>query len=92
MKRLNKKREGILRAYWNSNKTCLEDCYNNYSCYKARAEYLIKEDMKNEGGYDYRILGFNCMMFSCAYRRMNKEGKEELIYHTAYNKDVFCIE
>lgn len=54
--------------------------YKNHSMQKEYAEHNIISEMHNNGGYEYCILGANCMTFSCAYRCGGW-----LVYHTRDN-------
>lgn len=80
-------KENIMYAnYKRSNMDKLSDLYKNCSYEKSRADYLIREEMKNLNGYDYKIIGGNSMMFSCGYKYKDESGLEHLVYHTRYNR------
>ena len=87
---MTKRQQEIIERYNNSNNYSLDDVYNNYSVYKARAELDILNEMASVNGWGYKILGANSCSFSCAYLRQNAEhGQIEIVYHTAQNKKVF---
>jgi hypothetical protein len=51
--------------------------------------------MATHQGYNYRILGGNSMMFSCAFMydtRENGNINKHLVYHTRYNRYDFIVE
>lgn len=62
------------------------DCYNAPSSAKYVAEGRILRDMVERNGYGYAIIGYNCMMFSCAYLFPHPEdGNLILCYETPYH-------
>ena len=79
-----KRAEMVIRTYErrliNGGYDSLFKVYKSCSVYKTRAEYFIINEMHENGGYEYCILGANCMSFSCAYR-----CGEWLVYHTRDN-------
>ena len=83
---MTKQQQSIVDRYNHATKTSLDECYNTCSFYKTRAEYLIKQEMLDKNGRDYRILGYNCNFFSCAYTYTNENGNDILVYHTAYKR------
>lgn len=54
--------------------------YKSCSVLKTRAEYFIINEMHDNDGYGYCILGANTCTFSCAYR-----CGDWLVYHTRDN-------
>ena len=87
---MTKRQKAILTAYKNATATDLAQVYQTASVYKWRAQKRIIDEMNACGGWGYRILGANCMQFSCAYLKQNSEhGQIEIVYHTAQNKRVF---
>jgi hypothetical protein len=87
---MTKAQQHIIHNYNRSTAYSLQDVYTNYSVYKARAEKEIKQEMIDNNGWGYKILGANCMQLSCAYLKTNKEnGQIEIVYHTAQNKRIF---
>ena len=86
---MTKRQQQIIDNYNKSTSYSLDDVYNNYSVYKARAERQIINEMQAVGGWGYKIIGANSCSFSCAYLRQNKDdGFIEIVYHTAQNKQV----
>lgn len=85
MKSTTKKAQGFLFMYNKSKINNLDQAYKNYSAAKGKAYKLILMQMQCVNGYDFRITGFNCMKFSCAYK-FKKKKKEFLVYHTADNE------
>ena len=85
MKELRGKRAGGVIHNYNQkfdNIGCLSvnNFYKSCSVSKTRAEYFILNEMHENGGYGYCILGGNTCTFSCAYR-----CGEWLVYHTRDN-------
>lgn len=68
IKATTKKGARWIEAYNNSTADCLADVYGRYSFEKGRAEALCKKQMESEGGEDFRIMGANCMQFTCGWR------------------------
>jgi len=67
-----KQKEAILQRYNNSYYTSVLDVYDKPSTEKRRIEKRIVNEMINEDGRGYKVLSYNCMMFTCAYT--TKEG------------------
>ena len=87
MKTLNKntkQAQHFISAYNRAEYTTVNSFYKNPSYEKIRAEQKIFERMSHNGGYGYRILGGNCMMFTAGYTIENGD-KKGLIIETAYN-------
>ncbi len=80
-----KRAEMVIRNYErriiNGGYDSLFKVYKSCSVFKTRAENFILNEMHDNGGYEYCILGSNCMSFSCAYR-----CGEWLVYHTRDNE------
>lgn len=75
MKTINANTKAAARfidGYNRSNMYDLYDCYGRFSCEKARAERWCKEQMYKENGTGFKIIGYNCMAFSCGW--MTAEG------------------
>lgn len=79
-----KRAEMVIRNYnrnlYNSRYYSVNNVYKTCSNSKMQAEFNIWYEMNENVGYNYCILGANCMTFSCAYRC----GKW-LVYHTRDN-------
>ena len=87
---MTKRQQQVINNYERSNAYGLQDVYTNYSVYKARAEKEIKQEMIDNNGWGYKILGANSCQFSCAYLMNNAEnGQVVIVYHTANNKQIF---
>ena len=87
---MTKRQQQIISNYNRSTAYSLHDVYMYYSIYKARAEKDILQEMQNNGGWGYKILGANSCQFSCAYLMTDKEsGHIKIVYHTASNKQIF---
>ena len=80
---MTKKELSILKSHHRSCLTDLAQCYKNFSqlkwqayCYERDTQYVLN-------GFNFRIIGYNSMMFSVGfYFYMN----EELYFHYATNK------
>jgi hypothetical protein len=87
---MTKRQKQIIDNYNKSTNYSLDDVYDNYSVFKARAERQILNEMASTNGWGYKILGANTCSFSCAYLKQNEiDGQIEIVYHTAQNKKVF---
>lgn len=91
MKKLTQKQIQMINNYKNARYYTIGELYKNASCYKWRAENDILSEMRNNGGYDYRVCGGNSCTFSCAYRYDDKQGQTHLVYHTHCNRYDFII-
>lgn len=54
-------------AYNRSSMYDLQDAYANPSTAKTRADYNCRMMMQSEGGYGYKIIGYNCNYFTAAW-------------------------
>ena len=87
-----KKEKNLIDNYFSAKMHSINELYKNASIYKHRAERLILDEMKVSGGFDYKVIGGNCMQFSCGYLLGNDDGIH-LIYHTARRKyNILIIE
>lgn len=82
MKELRGKRAEMVIRNYNQNfdnigYLSVTSFYKSCSVLKTRAEYFIHNEMHENGGYGYCILGGNCMSFSCVYH-----CGDWLVYHT----------
>lgn len=65
---------------------CISDCYASASPAKYAAEKKILHDMLCRTGQCYTIIGYNRMMFSCAYLFPHPEdGNLILCYETPFH-------
>lgn len=78
------KMQNYYKQWQNSDATELWQVYGNYSIYKSRAYYLIREYMQKNNGYGLRILGHNCSQFTCAYIA-TIDNEQKFIVETAQN-------
>lgn len=83
---MTQKEKNFYNNYERSNMYRLSDLYKSCSYEKSRADYLIREEMKNLNGYDYKIISGNSMMFSCGYKYKDQSNLEHLVYHTRYSR------
>lgn len=101
MKQLSKKQQQLAQNYFNVlkryGKRTLSNVYKTFSSAKYLAERYILEEMKKYNkktccwvATDYTIIGYNSMMFSCAYaiRSIYTDIIEAIIYYTPYNKYI----
>lgn len=85
----NKKYSGVYIAYCNSNMTHLRDLYKNYSWSKKIAYAYCKTLCSDYNGYDFRIIGGNCMAFSVGFKYKKDNGQEMFVYITKdYNREM----
>ena len=101
MKQLTKKQQQLAQNYFNARKSygerTLNDVYKTFSSAKYWAEQDIFQEMKNYNkkaspwvACDYTVVGYNSMMFSCAYaiRSIYTDIIEAIVYYTLYNKYI----
>lgn len=74
----------MFENYINSRDTTLRDVYGSFSLAKQRAFDRCVADMFYHNGYNKRIPTHNSQTFTFAYT-YEKDGREVLRYHTAYN-------
>lgn len=67
---------------WRASDGGLFDKYSSPSEKKLEAFEEIKEEMRTVGGRDLRVTGGNSYRFSCAYRVVDKDGRDWLICHS----------
>ena len=70
MKTINnntKKAHAYINAYNRSEIYSLNQAYANPSTAKIRADYNCRMMMQNEGGHNYKIIGYNCNFFTVAW-------------------------
>ena len=70
MKTINnntKQAERYINAYNRSDIFSLNQAYGKPSTAKTRADYNCRMMMQSEGGYGYKIIGYNCNFFTVAW-------------------------
>jgi hypothetical protein len=88
---MTRQQQQICNNYESSKIYSVEQAYKNCSYYKTRAEKSIIDEMIKNNGWGYKILGYNCSQFSCAYLMQDEDGVIKIVYHTASNKKVFVF-
>ena len=86
MKTINnksKKAHAYINAYNRSEIYSLNQAYAKPSTAKTIADYNCRMMMQNEGGHNYKIIGYNCNFFTVAWIA----GKD-LRIETAYNSFI----
>ena len=87
---MTKEVEKRLSKYYDSDYTELYQCYARPSEAKKEAFNRCKKRMKELGGKDLRITGFNCDFFTAAFVYIDNDGKFSLCTitksHTYYDK------
>lgn len=63
-----KKGQGYINAYNRSRNYSLSDCYDRPSTAKTWAEYYCRQQMQQEEGTGFKIVGYNCMQFSAGWQ------------------------
>ena len=83
---MNKKRQTeIYEAYLRSNKSELWQCYGTWSRAKQIAYDGCRERQFNLKGKDFRIIGYNCDMFSVGFIF---EKEDEIWFHYETHRTV----
>lgn len=63
----------------------LSDCYKNYSRAKENAYNYCRDMYTALDGYHFRITGYNCNTFTCAYLFDTDENQYIVIHTRDYN-------
>lgn len=96
LKNTTKQAKTIIERYYNATATSLNDVYNNYSIFKARAEKEIKDSMQENGGRGYKIISYCINNFTCGYigiyEAENGAKYKALYYFTHCNNIVIPLE
>lgn len=71
--RANKQFKGVYKSYKYSDLYDLNDLYNKASIYKWRAYNYCRELFYKLNGYDFKIIGGNCMTFSVGFKFMEND-------------------
>ena len=83
--------KSILERHNKSNNYSLDDCYTNYSVYKARAMAYCYKLFQEKNGYEFKILGYNCNTFSVGFYFNDEQGVKKFMYITkAYDRILDC--
>ena len=84
----NKQFRGVYKSYKWSDMYDLDDLYINASIYKHRAYNYCRELYSKYNGYDFKIIGGNCMSFSVGFKFI-ENGIEYFAYITRdYNRKI----
>ena len=84
--------KSILERHNQSNLYSLDDCYSNYSVYKARAMEYCYKLFTEKNGYNLKILGYNCNTFSVGFYFEDENGNEKFMYITKAYDRVLDVE
>ena len=76
----------------NSNAYRLEDVYNSYSVFKARAYQYCKELMWDLQGWGLKILSANSQAFTVGFEFVDPETSELMFAYITKDYDRFCYE
>lgn len=85
------KGQRVIHMYENTKKgTTIFEAYKNPSTHKVVAFNGILKEMVDVKGFNMRITGAGCDIFSCAYQVKDGSGITYLVYHTPDNR--FAVE
>lgn len=70
----------------------LEEAYNNCSTAKWRAYHYCLELCRKLDGYNFQILGHNCMTFSVGFEYVGKETGALCYAYITRDHDSFCFQ
>lgn len=87
---------GRVREWYYSNHTSIADCYGRFSSAKWSAEKYVINQMINKNGVLYRVLSFNCNVFTAAFIYPGIDEKTGAIepflqFETAYNTYIYNL-
>lgn len=88
---MNKKDKNTIFNYLRSTNYNLMDCYRTASCYKWRAYNDIIQEMNNNNGYNFKIISYNQMMFTCGFTFENENGGKFLKYYTPTKTSILFL-
>ena len=74
-----KKLEADFNRYQNSELYTLQNAYNSASANKYRAWNYCKQLLKQNNGYNLKVIGFNCHMFSAGFEYIDGNGKKHFV-------------
>lgn len=82
-----KKAQGLITNYFNTDpvKDSLNKVYAKPSMVKINSFERIRQQKVAKNGYDLRITGASCHVYSCAYRWRDESQNEWLTYETHCN-------
>lgn len=84
--------KGAYTQYMHSNVYTLDDCYNNYSCYKRAAYHYCLDLMHKYNGHSLKIISYNTTQFTAGFIG-TVEGREAFVYITkSYDRYIFIDE
>ena len=87
-----KKAKGFVHSYASAKAgSTLYSVYKSCSSKKEKAWKYCLQDMEDHDGYDMRITGHSCDIFTCAYK-VRENGRVYLAYHTpcyCYKIDLY---
>lgn len=89
--KLNKQMQRAMHNHKMSNLYTLRDCYNNYSYAKERAYQYCRDLCDKYNGYDFSIIGYNCMNFSVGFYYKNENDNTIRFVYITKNYDRECI-
>lgn len=89
----SKEADRVWRAYQNSTTDSVMKAYRTRpSQAKETAEQQILQEMRENGGFLYRIISHSGFVFTCGYLVETEEGKEILVYHTKTRREEILID
>ena len=80
----------MIRAYEKAKYDDILKAYVKPSSTKISTFEIIKQEMHEVKGFNMRITGAGCDVYSCAYQVKDGSGITYIIYHTPSNR--FCVE
>ena len=84
------KAKDIIRRYEKAKYDDIRKAYGKPSSTKISTFEIIKQEMYEVKGFNMRITGAGCDVYSCAYQVKDGSGITYIIYHTPSNR--FCVE
>ena len=82
---MTKKHTSIYNNYLRSTATTLRDVYSSYSYAKEKAYNYCRSLCADYDGYDFKIIGHNCHVFSAGFTF--SDGMNEYLMYITPSKD-----
>lgn len=90
--RANKQLKNVYRSYERSDYYTLNDLYKNASYYKQKAYNYCRDLYRQLNGFDFKIIGGNCMTFSVGFK-FYEDNKTYFAYITKdYDRQILLDE
>ena len=84
----NKQFRAVYKSYKLSDYYTLNDLYKNASYYKQQAYNYCRDLYRKLNGYDFKIIGGNCMTFSVGFKFIENDIEYFAYITKDYNRKI----